>query len=83
VHERGFEDATAAVCLGLAALAMAIGALDIAEDFRVAFEPVAVEGLGDHPELDDEVAGEVLGLDVTSLLVPEAEQCGARNRWSP
>ena len=44
-------------------------ALDIAEDLpRVAFEPVAVEGLGDHPELDDEVAGKVLGLDVTSLL---------------
>ena len=52
-------------------------ALDIAEDLAgVAFEPVAVEGLGDDAELDDEIAGEVLGLDLTALLAPEAEQGG-------
>ena len=50
-------------------------ALDIAEDLAgVAFEPVPVEGLGDHPELDDEVAGEVLGLDLAALFPPQAEQ---------
>jgi len=37
---------------------------------------VAVEGLGDHPELDDEVAGEVLRFDLATLLPPEAEQRG-------
>jgi hypothetical protein len=42
----------------------------------VAFEPVAVEGLGDHPELDDEVAGEVLRLDLAPLFPPEAKQRG-------
>ena len=52
-------------------------ALDIGEDLAgVAFEPVAVEGLGDDAELDDEVAGEVLGLDLAALLPPEAEQGG-------
>jgi hypothetical protein len=43
---------------------------------RVAFEPVAVEGFGDNPELDDEVAGEVLRLDLAVLLPPEPEQGG-------
>ena len=52
-------------------------ALDIAEDLAgVAFEPVPVERLGDHPELDDEIAGEVLRLDLAALLAPEAEQGG-------
>ena len=52
-------------------------ALDAGEDLAgVAFEPVAVEGLGDDPELDDEVAGEVLGLDLAALFPPQAEQGG-------
>ena len=33
-----------------------------------------VEGLGHDPELDDEVAREVLRLDFAPLLPPEAEQ---------
>ena len=47
----------------------------VGEDLAgVAFEPVAVEGLGHHPELDDEVAGEVLRLDLAALFPPQAEQ---------
>ena len=37
---------------------------------------MAVEGFGDHPELDDEVAGEVLRLDLAALFPPQAEQRG-------
>ena len=52
-------------------------ALNSGEDLAgIAFEPVAVEGLGDHSELDNEVAREVLGLDLAALLPPEAEQGG-------
>ena len=36
----------------------------------MALEPVAVEGFGDHPELDDKIAGEVLGLDFSALFPP-------------
>jgi len=39
----------------------------------VAFEPVAVEGFGHDPKLDNQVAGEVLGLDFTPFLAPEAQ----------
>jgi hypothetical protein len=48
----------------------------IATPNRVTVHPgeVPVEGFGDHPELDNEVAGEVLGLDLAALLPPEAEQ---------
>jgi hypothetical protein len=46
-------------------------ALDPGEDLAgVAFEPVAVEGLGDDPELHDEVAGQVLRLNFTSFFSP-------------
>ena len=38
--------------------------LDVGEHLAgVAFEPVAVEGFGDDAELDNEVAGEVVGLE--------------------
>jgi hypothetical protein len=32
--------------------------------------PLPVEGLGDAAELDDQVARQVLGLDLASLLAP-------------
>ena len=52
-------------------------ALDIAEDLAgIAFEPMPIEGLGDHPELDDEVAGEILRLDLAALFPPKAKQRG-------
>ena len=52
-------------------------ALDIGEDLAgIALIPGPIEGLGREPELDDEVAGEVLGLDLAALLAPEAEQGG-------
>jgi hypothetical protein len=38
----------------------------------VAFVPVSVQRFGDDPELDHEVAGEVLGLRFPSLLPPQA-----------
>ena len=37
---------------------------------------MAVEGFGDHTELDDEVAGEVLRLDLAALFPPKAQQGG-------
>src|SRR5215204_5444233 len=40
----------------------------------LALEPAPVEVLGHRPELDDEVAGEVLGLRLPALLLPEPQQ---------
>jgi hypothetical protein len=40
------------------------------------FEPTPVKVLRRDSELDNEVAGEVLGLDLTTLLLPEAEKRG-------
>ena len=37
---------------------------------------LAVEGFGDHTELDDEVAGEVIRLDFAPLLPPQAKKGG-------
>ena len=42
----------------------------------IALVPAPVELLGRGPELDDEVAGQVLRLDLAALLPPEAEQGG-------
>src|SRR6516165_1708986 len=51
--------------------------LDVVDDLPgIALEPVAVEGLGHDPELDDEVAREVFGLDLAPLLAPEAKEGG-------
>ena len=36
--------------------------------------PAPIEVLGHDPELDDEVAGEVLWLDLAALLPPKPEQ---------
>jgi hypothetical protein len=50
-------------------------ALDILDGLSgVSFVPVAIEVLGHDPELDDQVAGEVLRLDISPLLPPQAEQ---------
>jgi hypothetical protein len=43
---------------------------------RIAFEPVAVEGLGHNAELDDEIAGEVLWLNLSALFSPKSKQGG-------
>ena len=40
----------------------------------VALVPVPIEVLGHDPELDDEVAGEVLRFGLAPLLPPQAEQ---------
>jgi hypothetical protein len=37
-------------------------------------EPVPVESLGRAAELDQEIGGQVLGLDLASFLLPEPEQ---------
>ena len=42
----------------------------------IALVPVPVEVLGHGAELDDQVAGQVLGLDLAALLPPEPEQGG-------
>jgi hypothetical protein len=42
----------------------------------VALEPAPIEVLGRDPELDDEVAGEVLGFDFPPLFPPEPNE-----RW--
>ena len=52
-------------------------ALDIGEDLAgIALVPAPVEVLGDDPELDDEVAGKVLRLDLAALLPPQPHQGG-------
>ena len=43
---------------------------------RIALVPVPIEGLGHQAELDDEVAGQVLGLGLAALFPPKAEQGG-------
>ena len=42
----------------------------------IALVPVPIEVLGHGPELDDQVAREVLRLDLAALLAPEPEQGG-------
>ena len=42
----------------------------------IAFVPAPVEVFGDRAELDDQVAGQVLRLDLAALLAPQAEQGG-------
>ena len=50
-------------------------ALDVCKDLAgIALKPLPIEGLSDHPELDDEVAREVLRLDLTALFPPQADQ---------
>src|ERR1700722_6387229 len=38
---------------------------------RMALIPMPVEVLGDDAELDDQVAGQVLGLDLAALFLPQ------------
>ena len=40
----------------------------------IALVPMPVEMLGHDPELDNEIAGEILGLGFTALLAPEADK---------
>jgi hypothetical protein len=42
----------------------------------VALVPMPVEGFSHEPELDDEVAGQVLRLGLPPFLAPEADQGG-------
>ena len=42
----------------------------------IGFVPAPVQLLGDGPKLDDEVAGEVLWLNLTAFLAPKAQQGG-------
>ena len=42
----------------------------------IALIPAPIEVLGHDPELDDQVVGEVLRLDLAALLAPEPEQGG-------
>jgi hypothetical protein len=52
---------------------VADSALDILEGLpRIALEPVPIEGLGHDPKLDEEIAGEILGLNLTALLPPKS-----------
>jgi hypothetical protein len=50
-------------------------ALDVRDRLAgVALVPTPVEVLGYGPELDDQVAGKILRLDLAALLLPEADQ---------
>ena len=54
---------------------MAHLALDVLDHLAgVALVPAPIEVLGDASELDDEVAGQILGLDLAALLAPQAKQ---------
>jgi hypothetical protein len=49
--------------------------LDIRDDLAsIGLVPAAIEVLGRDPELDDEVARQVLRFELASLLLPEPEQ---------
>ena len=49
-------------------------ALDVDDRLAgIALEPASVEVLGDRPELDEEVVGEILWLDLATLLAPEPQ----------
>ena len=51
--------------------------LDIGNDLTgIGFVPAPVQVLGDEPELDDEVARQVLRLDLAALLPPQPHQGG-------
>ena len=41
---------------------------------RISLIPASIEVLGHDPELDDEIAGQVLWLDFAALLLPEPKQ---------
>ena len=43
---------------------------------RIGFIPAAIELLGGEPELDHEIARQVLRFDLASLLAPEPDQRG-------
>ena len=50
-------------------------ALDIGQDLPgIGLVPAPIEVLGDDPELDDEIAGEVLRRDLASLFAPQPQQ---------
>ena len=52
-------------------------ALDVGDDLPgIGFVPAPVEVLGDDAELDDEVAGQVLRLDLAALFPPQPQQGG-------
>ena len=54
---------------------MVDAALDVRENpARIALIPAAIERLGRHSELDDEIGGEVLGLDLPAFFPPEAKE---------
>jgi hypothetical protein len=51
--------------------------LDVREHLTgIGLVPVPVQVLGRYPKLDNEVAGQVLGLDFAPLFPPEAEEGG-------
>ena len=41
---------------------------------RIGLIPASVKVLGHHPELDDEIAGQILRLDLAALFAPEPKQ---------
>ena len=54
--------------------------LDVGDDLTgVGLIPAPIEILGHRPELDDEIAGQILRLDLAALLSPEPQQ-GASHR---
>ena len=51
--------------------------LNVGDDLPgIGLVPTAVQLLGHRPELDDEVAGQVLRLSLAALFPPQAEQGG-------
>ena len=51
--------------------------LDVGDDLAgIGLVPAPIEVFGDRPELDDEVAGQVLRLDLTALFLPQPDQGG-------
>ena len=77
IHRPGGLDHAVQGCRHPAHHRMPHPALDVVEDLAgIALEPAPVEGLRRDPELDDEIAGEVLRLSLAAFLAPQAEQGG-------
>ena len=51
--------------------------LDVGDDLTgIGLVPAPIKVFGDRPELDDEVAGQVLRLDLAALFLPQPDQGG-------
>jgi hypothetical protein len=80
-HELGFEHCLAGLHSPIEGGAhpaqdrMAEPPLDVLNQVPgIGLIPAPIEVFGDHPKLDDEIGGEILGLNLASFLPPQARE---------